>query len=152
MPLRTSASRNISACDGGTTGSSSPCSSSTGQDSPSTMFSGARARVEVARLGQRADQAVEVARLEVVGVLGEPLELGDAEQRHPAGEHVGSAVQRGQHGPAAGRAALDREPSPVGQVRLGKADARRPRVLDVHHPPLPAQPVAVLAAVPVDPP
>ena len=59
--------------------------------------------VEVLPLRVRADETVDVARFEVVGVQAELLELGDTEARGARGEGVG-AGEAGQRGPPAGAA------------------------------------------------
>ena len=57
--------------------------------------------VDVDRLRQGADQAVQVAGLEVVGVGGQRQQIGDPVPGHGAGEHPGPD-QRGQGGQAPG--------------------------------------------------
>ncbi len=46
-------------------------------------------RVHVGGLRQRPDEGVQVAGLEVVGVLGQRPQVGDAVVRRPRGERVG---------------------------------------------------------------
>ena len=121
--------------------------------------------VEGLALWQRADQPVQVPRLEVVRVLRERPQVGHAEvRRHrredaiprpvrlagPA-EHPDAGRDGGQRGPAAGRAAADPEPLPVRLARLGQGQRGRHRVGHVHDAPLAAQPLAVGAAVPARP-
>src|SRR5581483_10609519 len=96
--------------------------------------------------GIRPDQAVEVARLELVGVGGQRLGVGHAEVTG-AHREVVSERQRAQRGVPAGTAASDGELVPVdqalGRQMAGGVDA----VVDVDAPPRPLQSLAVLAAV-----
>ena len=98
-------------------------------------------------LGQRCDQAIGVAALELVRVLGERDEVRHAEVVDPGAEAVGPREQ-GQHRVAA-RAATAHGHSrgvdaPGGRQRI---DGRH-RVLHVHHAPGAVQVLAVGAAKP----
>lgn len=104
-------------------------------------------RVACGHLGERPDQALQVLRLEVVGLPRAPAgEVQDGVLDRAAGVDIGRG-ERGGRGPAAGAAAPDGEPVAVGGalVREGQGDSGA--VLDIHHAPLLAQPLAVGAAV-----
>ena len=102
--------------------------------------------VEVGPFGIGADESVEVARLELVGVAGEGGEIGDAVVAGAGGEGVPEG-ERGEGGVAAGAAAADEQLARVrlaaGGERLGGGGA----VLDVDDAPAAAQRLAVGAAV-----
>ena len=66
----------------------------------STWWMGERLVVVVGRLRPRPDQPVEVAGLELVGVTGQQLQVGDAVVAGAGREDVGER-QRGQGGEAA---------------------------------------------------
>ena len=102
--------------------------------------------VDRPRLGPRPDEPVEVARLELVRVLRQRAEVGDAVVRRTGGEGV-ARRQRLQGRVAARTAATDDRPGavdpPGGRQVLDAGDA----VLDVGDPPHAAQGVAELAPV-----
>ena len=102
--------------------------------------------VEVGALRPRADQGVEVARLELVGVAGEGRRVGDAVVRGARREHVAER-ERAQRGVAAGRAAADREPGGVDVAARDQVSRRRLAVLAVDDAPAAAQEAAVGGAV-----
>ena len=72
MPCAARSAAIDSDCAGGTTGSSSPCSSSTGQVASVHVPDRRPLGVQRVALRQRPDQPVQVTRLEVVRVLREP--------------------------------------------------------------------------------
>ena len=80
--------------------------------------------VQVAPLGIGPDQAVEVARLELVRVARQRLEVADAVVARAGREDVAEG-QRAQRRVAAGAAAADRQPLGVGQRRARPGSARR---------------------------
>src|SRR5215211_2116484 len=107
-----------------------------------------RRPLPVQRLGLRpgADEAVQVAGLELVGVAGQPGQVGHPVVAGPGGEGVAEG-EGAQGGVAAGAAAPDGQVgrvdvAPVGQV-AGGGDA----VVDVDDPPLAVQATPVGAAV-----
>ena len=102
--------------------------------------------VEVASFRVGADEPVDVAGLEVVGVLAQPLEVGDPVAGDPGGEGRG-AGQAGQHRPAARAAALDRQPLPVGDPLGDQMLHHGDGVGHVDHAPLAPEPIAVGASV-----
>ena len=103
--------------------------------------------VQVLGLGQRADEAIEVARLEVVRVRGEGTEVGDAVPADPGGEDI-RVRQGAQHRPAARGPALDREAPAIGRASLGESPHGGGDVLHVDDAPLPVEALAVAAPVP----
>ena len=74
----------------------------------------------------RADEAVEVAGLELVRVAGQRGEVGDAVAAGPGGEDVLEG-QRGERREAAGRAAADAQPVAVDVTALGPGTGPRRR-------------------------
>ena len=102
--------------------------------------------VEVGALGIGADQAVEVARLELVRVAGERLEVGDAVVAG-AGREVVVEGERAERRVAAGAAAADRQALAVDLAALGQVARGGDAVVDVDDAPGAAQAVAVGAAV-----
>ena len=136
---------------GGTTGSSSPCSSRIGQVSGVHVPDGRALRVDGLIARQRPDETVQVMRLEVVRGLGEAAQVGDAEVGRRRAEDLArpdrAGGDGGQRSPAAGRAAADGEPGRVRVLGLRHPLRGGDRVLHVHNAPLTAQPLAVLAAV-----
>ena len=92
--------------------------------------------VDVAPLGVRADQPVEVAALELVGLSGQRLEVGHPEvarRRRRTCRRRASATSIGE--PARG-AAPDAQPRRVDPALLAQPPGRRLAVLDVDDPPL----------------
>jgi anti-sigma regulatory factor (Ser/Thr protein kinase) len=92
--------------------------------------------VDGAGLGQRPDQAVQVARLEVVGVLRHRHEVGDAEVRRPGSEDAVASGEGRQHRPPARAAAADRDGGGASGVEQPPGDGLA--VLDLDDAPLPA--------------
>ena len=80
----------------------------TGQLKPVDVVNRRARDVEVARLWVRADQSVEVARLEFVRVARERLEIADAVVAGAGAERVAERQGR-QRRVAAGAAAADRD-------------------------------------------
>ena len=85
---------------------------------------GERSRYRSRRCGIRADQAVQVARLELVRVRGQRLEVADAVVAGAGLEDVAEG-QRAQRGVAAGAAAADRQALAVDLARAPPDSARR---------------------------
>ena len=99
---------------------------------------------------QRPDQAIQVARLEVVRLGRELAQVRDTVVRRRGAEHrtrAGLGGHRRQRRPAAGRAAADRQPGAVGLAGVGQRPRGRDRVLHVDDAPLTAEPLPVAAAV-----
>ena len=145
--LACSASNITRACDGGTTRSSSPCRSSSGRSIPSTWWIGERSSYVARAAGHGPIEPVEVARLELVRLLGEQRQVGDAEEADAGAEGVVEGERR-EDDEAAGRPTADAEPRPSTTARSsarwrGAGDA----VLDVGDAPGAAQPLAVGAPV-----
>src|SRR5437667_5527563 len=102
--------------------------------------------IEVLPLGIRPDEAVEVARLELVGLLDERLEIADPEVAGPGREGV--AERDGAHRRVTARAAAtDREPVTVDDPLLGEPARAGDAVGEIDDAPLALQPLAVVAAV-----
>ena len=102
--------------------------------------------VEGLGLGPRSDEGVQVAGLELVGLLGEDGQVGHAVLAHAGGERVVEG-ERGQRGEAPGAAAPDGHAGRVDVAPFGQVLGRRDAVLDVDHPPLALQQVPVGPAV-----
>ena len=94
---------------GGTTLSSRPCRTRTGQRHLVEVVDRRALAIAVGHRRIRPDQAVRVARLELVGVAGEGLEVADAELADARRERVAEG-ERGEGRVAAGAAALDGQP------------------------------------------
>ena len=118
-PCARAASAIISAWFGGTTLSSSPWNRMSAARQPIGEVDRRARAIERLRLGIRADQRVEVARLELVRVLRQHLEVADAVVAGAGAEDVVEG-QRRQRRVAAGAAAADR---PVAS-RIGLAASR----------------------------
>ena len=91
--------------------------------------------VEVAVLGVGPDEPVEVAGLELVGVAGQGLEVGDAVVAGPGREDVAEG-ERAQRGEAAGAAAADGQAvavDPPGRPRGGAAAATQSSTSTMPH-------------------
>ncbi len=127
--------------------SSAPCSTSTGT-AMSCRVRHRRARlVAVGVLGQRADETVEVARLEAVRGGGEVEEIGDAEQAH-RGAHDRRRVRGDeQRGEATGAAAHHRGARRVDAVVVRERADAGDGVGDVDVAPRVVERVPVRAAV-----
>ena len=123
---RPARSANRSDWSAGTTGSSAPWSSSTWPDTRSALVDRRAVPVGLGRLRPRADQRVDVAGLEVVGVGGQGLQVGHPVPGRGPGEPSGpdqgrrgrSALRRWCPGWPSGR----RRPARRGQGR-GVGDA-----------------------------
>ncbi len=102
--------------------------------------------VHLATLGIGRDQAVEVARLELVRLPGKGLDVGDAVVVRAGSEHLGDR-QRHQHGEAAGGPAADDGASRVDPALLPQPAHDSDTVVDVDDAPRPLEPVAVGPAV-----
>src|SRR5579859_5826760 len=104
-----------------------------------------RARVvDISGFGIRADQAVEVARLELVGVGRERLAVGHAVVRGASGEVV-VEDQRTQGGVAARAAAADTEAPSINFALARQVAGGADAVLRVDDAPLAVEPLAVRA-------
>ena len=88
-----------------------------------------------ARLGPGADQPVEIAALELVGVAHQGLEVADAVPGRPGLEAVVEG-QRAQRGEAAGTAAADRQAFRIGAAGGGEMAGGGDAVLDVERCPI----------------
>ncbi len=97
-------------------------------------------------LGPAADEAIEVAGLELVGVGGQRSQVGHAVAAGAGAEHVVEG-ERGQHGEPSGTAAPDCEPPAVHIAPVGQEAGHRHAVVHVEHPPVAAQTVPVGASV-----
>ena len=102
--------------------------------------------IRVSPLGIRSDQSIEIARLELVRVVGEHFDVADAVIARARREHAGVKRQRRQSGVAARAAAADDEPRLVGESRRHEMPRRVHHVLDVSDAPFTAQRVSVLTA------
>ena len=94
------------------------------------------------RLRPRPDQAIEVARLEAVGVARHALQVGHGIAAGAGPKHR-AATEGCQHREARGAAPLDRNPPPIGPPRRDQGGGRRRAVGPIHHTPLPVKPFAV---------
>ena len=92
--------------------------------------------VEIAALRVGADQAVEVADLELVRVVGQRLEVADAVVARAGPEDVAEG-QGAERGVAAGAAAGDREPVGVDLARGDQVARAVDAVVDVDDAPAP---------------
>src|SRR5690606_27948382 len=106
--------------------------------------------VELLPLRPRGDQPVEVAGLQLVRVLRQRAEVGDAEVAGPRGEGVGEGRGR-EGGETAGAAAGDQQPAAVDHTGLRQVAGAAGRVLHVHLAPAAVEPLAVGAAVAAGP-
>src|SRR6266545_2029999 len=102
--------------------------------------------VQLGRLRPRADEAVQVAGLELVGVAGQRLRVGHAVVAGAGGEQVAEG-ERAQGGVAAGAASPDGQPPRVDLAPVGQEASRRDAVVDVDDPPAACQPLPVGAPV-----
>ena len=113
---------------------------------PRGVVQGRAGAVHLAVGGPLADQPIEIAGLELVGVGGEHLEVADPVVARAGPERVVEG-EGGEGGIAARAAAADREAGGVGAAGLGEVPGARDAVLDIDHPPLAVEPLAVRAAV-----
>ena len=102
--------------------------------------------VQLLPLRVRPDQPVEVARLELVGLLDERLEVADPEVADARRERVAER-DRAERRVAAGAAAADREALAVDDPLLGEPAGAGDAVVDVDDAPLALEALAVVAAV-----
>src|SRR5579884_4464842 len=103
--------------------------------------------VELLRLGIGTDQAIGIARLELVGVVHERIEVGNPEVAGAGRERVAEG-ESGQRGIAAGTAAVNNQAVRIGHTALDEVAGSVDGIVHVHHAPLPLQPVTVLTSVP----
>ena len=87
----------------------------------------------------RADHGVEIARLELVRVLGERLDVADAVIARARPEHLRMKRQRRQRRVAAGAAAADDQPLGIRPSLLDQIFRGIDAVVDVHDSPLPVE-------------
>src|SRR6266550_3857129 len=102
--------------------------------------------VEIAPLGIGADQSVEIARLELVGVFGQRFEIADAVVAGAGFENV-TKRQRAERRVAAGAAAADCEPIAVDFAAFSKIARAVDAVVDIDDTPLTVEPFSVGASV-----
>ena len=102
--------------------------------------------VDVGSGRPRADQRVEVARLELVRLARQRLEIADAEVARAGVEEVAEG-ERGERRVAAGAAAADREPPAVDVAARDQEARRGDDVVDVDDAPAAGEALAVGAAV-----
>ena len=102
--------------------------------------------VDGGRLRIRPDQAVVVARFELVAVGVEQLEVADPEVADAGREDVAEGERR-QRRVAAGAPALDGQPVRIDVAALDEEPRGRDAVVDVDDAPLPVEALAVLAPV-----
>ena len=145
-PLARAASAISSAWFGGTTLSSSALQQQDRRGQLVDVVDGGAVDVDVAVLRVGPDQAVEVARLELVRVARQDLQVADAVRADAGGEDVGRG-ERAQGGVAAGAAALDHEPGAVGEALLDHRQRAVGAVVDVDDAPAALEPLAVGPAV-----
>ena len=133
------------ACSGGTTGSSSPWRNNT---APDLGRPGATASVGVpgGGLGERADEPVGVARLEVVGGHGQPQQVGHPVPGDRGGEHIGPD-QRAERGEPAGALAPGWPCGPSTRPRRPATGPPSTQSSTSASPHLPLEGPAVVAAV-----
>src|SRR5215472_15245649 len=106
-----------------------------------------RARqVEIASFWIRSDQTIEVARFELVRVLGQSLQVAHAIVTCAGLEEVVEG-ERTQGGVATGAATRDHNAHRINALRLGEALRAVDAVLDVNNAPLAPQQVAIFPAV-----
>ena len=153
MPLRCEGLDHRLGLAGVTTLSSSPWSTRTGRRCRRGSGS-ASARDSVRPRRVRPDEAVQVARLELVRVARERLEVGDAEEADAGREDVAER-QRGERRVAAGAAALDRQAIRVDVAAVDEESAprrrsRRHRRCPIAVEVLPVRPAVAGAAAVVD--
>src|SRR5438874_10402732 len=94
------------------------------------------------------DQRVEIARLELVGLDRERLDVGDAEVAHTGRERRGIESERAKHDVAAGATALYPGPLRVGLTLLGEVARGCDAVLPVDLAPAPVEQAPIAAAEP----
>ena len=102
--------------------------------------------VKIASLGVGADQAVEIARLELVGVLRQRFEVADAVVAGAGFENIAEG-ERAQRRVAAGAAAGDHQAVAVDFAAFGQIARAVDAIVDVDDAPLAVEPFAIRAAV-----
>ena len=102
--------------------------------------------VEGRGLRVRGEQAVVVARLELVGLDLEELQVADPVVADARGEDVPERERR-EGRVAAGASALDGQPPRIGVAPADQVAGSRDAIVDVDDPPLAVEPAPVLAAV-----
>ncbi len=95
--------------------------------------------VKIAPLGIGADQAVEIARLELVRVLGQRFEIADAVVARAGFENVAEG-QRAERRVAAGAAAADRQAVAVDFAAFDEIARAVDAIIDVDDAPLAVEP------------
>ena len=106
-----------------------------------------RARdVEIAPFRIGADEPVEIARLELVGVFGQSFQIADAVVAGAGFEYVAES-QRAQRRVAAGAAAADRQAVAVDFAALGEIARAVGAVVDVDNAPVAVQSFTIGPAV-----
>src|SRR5260370_1372372 len=135
------------------------------------MGQGRAFAVEIGTLGIGADQPVEIARLELMGVAGQRGDIADPVIAGAAPEYIVAAGERRQYGIAAGAAAgddgalairetfaddmpggvdavidIDDAPSALEPLAVGPAIAGAAAVIDIEHADASAPPVLAAAA------
>ncbi len=106
---------------------------------------GRASAVDVLLLRIRPDHRVEVPRLELVGVEGERLRVGDAEVADARGERRRVEDERAEHDVAARASSFDPRPLRVGLPLGGEVPRRRDAVLPVDLAPAAVEEAAILA-------
>src|SRR5581483_1634505 len=118
------------------------------------VVDGGALAVEVEALRVGTDQAVQIARLELVGVAGEELQVGNAEEAGAGGEAVAEGEHRQRRVPARATA-VDGQARTVDAPLAHQVQRAVDAVLDVDDPPgaveaLPVLPPVAAAAAIVD--
>ena len=113
---------------------------------PRGVVEGRAGAVHVALGGPLADQPIEVTGLELVGVGRKDFEVADAVVAGASPEHVVEG-EGGEGGVAARAAAADREPGRIRAAGIGEVPRARDAILDIDHPPLAVEPLAIRAPV-----
>ena len=98
-------------------------------------------------VGPGCHQALVVARLELVAVQVDQLQIRDPVVADPGSEDLGTERERGERRVAAGAAAADRQPGGVHRAALHEEPGRGDAVLDVRDPPPATERVAVRPSV-----
>src|SRR5579862_3427218 len=101
--------------------------------------------IEILPLGIRADQRVQVSRLEFVGVARKSRQIADPVMTGAAPEIVAKR-ERGKRRVSPGAAAGNHAAVSVHQSSLCKKSGSVDAIVDIHDAPVPVQTLAVLAA------
>src|SRR6266550_8197892 len=102
--------------------------------------------VEIAPLGIGADQSVEIARLELVGVFGQRFEVADAVVAGAGFENV-TKRQRAERRVAAGAAAANRQAISIDFAAYRKIKCAIDAIVDIDNTPLTVEPFSVRSPV-----